>query len=107
MLRETLINVTRNAAEAMDGAGEITVETVLAADRFEIRILDHGTGLSEDNLRRTRTPGFTTKPGGSGFGLFLTRRFVESYGGRLTVSPAGDRGTVLSVGLLRGGSERR
>lgn len=106
ILREALVNLTRNAAEAMDGAGEVSVETVVAADRFEIRIRDQGSGLTEDDLRRAEAPGFTTKPRGSGFGLFLTRRFVEAYGGRLTVGPAGDRGTVLSVGLLRESNER-
>jgi signal transduction histidine kinase len=106
MLREALVDLARNAAEAMNGRGEIGVETVVGADRLEIRIRDHGAGFTENQLVRTISPGFTTKPGGSGFGLFLTRRFVESHGGRVTVSPGSGGGAVFSVGLvpLEGGS---
>lgn len=101
-LREALLNLARNAAEAMNGAGEIAVETVIGADRFEIQIKDHGSGLREEDLKRMHEPGFTTKPGGSGFGLFLTQRSLAWYGGQLTVAPARNGGTVVCVGLPRG-----
>jgi len=100
LLREALVDIAKNAAEAMHGTGEIAVETVSAAGRLEIRIRDQGAGFTEDDLRKTFAPGFTTKPGGSGFGLFLTRRFVEAFGGRVTVSTASEGGAVFSVGLL-------
>ena len=98
-LREALLNLARNAAEAMNGSGEITVETVIGKEEFEIRIRDEGSGLAEQDLTRTLKPGFTTKPGGSGLGLFLTRRLVESFGGHLSVAPASGGGAVVSIGL--------
>jgi len=101
-LREALLNLARNAAEAMSGVGEIAVETVVGADRFEIRIRDNGSGFREEDLKRTHEPGFTTKPGGSGFGLFLTHRSLARYGGHVTVAPGREGGTVVSVGLSRG-----
>lgn len=99
MLREVLLNLTRNAAEAMHGSGEVAIEAVVEADHVEVRIRDHGSGLTQREFERTLKPGFTTKPGGSGFGLFLARRIVESHGGRLTAEPANGGGVIFSVGL--------
>lgn len=101
MLRYALLNLAKNAAEAMSGAGEIAVETVVGADIVEIRIRDRGSGITEEDLKRTLEPGFTTKPGGSGFGLFLTRRLVEAHGGHVTMVPAIGGGAIFSVGLPR------
>jgi signal transduction histidine kinase len=101
MIRYALLNLARNAAESMDGTGEIAVETLVEADQFEIRIRDHGSGISEEELKRTLEPGFTTKPDGSGFGLFLTRRLVEAHGGRVTMTPAIGGGAIFSVRLPR------
>jgi signal transduction histidine kinase len=103
MLRYALLNLVRNAAEAMNGTGEIDVETVVGPGRFEIRIRDQGSGITEDDLKRTFEPGFTTKPGGSGFGLFLTRRLLEAHGGSVTMMPAIGGGAIFSVGLPRPG----
>lgn len=101
-LREALLNLARNAAEAMHGGGEVVVETAVDGDRFEIRVRDRGGGFSERDLGGIARPGYSTKPGGSGFGLFLTRRLVESQGGVLTVAPAKGGGAVVSVGLPLG-----
>ena len=105
MLREALINLARNAVEAMEGAGEVSIETAVDDGRFEIRIRDHGPGFDAAKLDRAPAP--STKPGGSGFGLFLTRRLVESRGGRVTASPPHGRGMVLCVALPLGNVECR
>jgi len=104
MVRYALLNLARNAAEAMNGIGEIAVETVVSAESLEIRICDQGSGMTEAELKRTLEPGFTTKPGGSGFGLFLTRRLLEAHGGRMTMTPALGGGAIFSVGLSRQGN---
>ena len=104
MLREALINLARNAVEAMDGSGEVSIETAVDDGRFEIRVRDHGPGFDAAELGRA-SPTRTTKPGGSGFGLFLTRRLVESRGGRLTARAPQGRGAVLCVALPLGQAE--
>jgi signal transduction histidine kinase len=96
LLRDALSTVLRNAAEAMQGSGEVRVEALSADGRCEIRVLDRGPGLPEGTARMFE-PGRTTKAGGHGLGLFLARRLLEACGGRLTLSAAEPGGVVCSM----------
>ncbi len=100
IVREVLLVVLRNAAEAMQGRGEVVLQAHAAPEGLRIAVRDHGCGLSPDDLERLFRPGRTTKPDGSGYGLYLARRLVESHGGRLTAAPAPGGGAELSI-LLR------
>ena len=96
VLREVLDNLLLNAAEAMQGHGVVSVEARTRDRELEIRVLDRGSGLSEENIPKLFRPGFTTKPRGSGLGLYLVRRLVESQRGRVAALP-GAGGTTFSV----------
>jgi signal transduction histidine kinase len=104
LLREVLLLLAQNAAEAVDGSGEIQLETLTENGGLRIDIRDSGPGVSAEMRENLFRPGMTTKPGGSGFGLFLARRLVESYGGSLTSTAPGGRGAVFSVHLPVHGS---
>lgn len=98
-LREVLLILTQNAAEASGAAGEVVLRADVVGDLLHLVIQDGGPGfdpLTRDTLFR---PGITSKPSGSGFGLFLARRLVEAGGGRLTVAPGGHGGGLVSVRL--------
>ena len=95
-LREILTIVVRNAAEAMHGQGLVAVEADVRRDHVEIRVRDHGPGLSRV---ATFEPGHTTKPHGHGIGLFLARRLLESRGGALNLSSAEGGGTLCRIEL--------
>lgn len=85
-IEQALINVVRNAAEASPEGAIVSVSADTDAGQVTIRIRDHGTGLPpSDNLF---VPFFTTKPGGSGIGLVLTRQIIEAHEGRFTISNA-------------------
>ncbi len=99
VLHEALINLVRNAAEAMEGRGEITLLAHPAGNSLEIEVRDQGKGISDAEIDRVFLPGFTTKPGGDGFGLFLARRLLESYGGFLRAGPARPDGAAFLIGL--------
>jgi nitrogen fixation/metabolism regulation signal transduction histidine kinase len=92
-VEQVIINLLKNAFEAgaAGGAGggvELRIERT--RDGAVIEVLDEGPGLaSHDNLF---VPFFTTKPGGSGVGLTLSRQIVEAHGGSLTLSNRGDSG---------------
>lgn len=96
--RETLLTLLRNAAEAMKGKGEIVVEARWIEGAFEVKVRDQGCGLAPD-WSRAFAPGRSTKPEGSGFGLYLARRLVEAEGGHIVAEAAAGGGTVITVSL--------
>jgi signal transduction histidine kinase len=97
VVRDALINVLRNAAEAMQGRGEVQVESTPIDGRLVVRVRDHGPGIPMEGMASIFQPGRTTKSDGHGLGLALTRRLLEAAGGRVTVSPADGGGLVCAV----------
>ncbi|MET0288374.1 MAG: ATP-binding protein [Pseudoxanthomonas sp.] len=97
-LEQVLINLLRNALEADTGGAEVVVRCARDGDLARIEIVDRGPGLPvSDNLF---VPFFTTKPGGSGIGLVLSRQIIESQHGSLRLQPREDApGSVASVHL--------
>jgi two-component system, NtrC family, nitrogen regulation sensor histidine kinase NtrY len=83
-LEQLLINLLRNAAEAvLERGSEVVVKWLVKGPELQIAIVDDGPGLS--NTSNLFVPFFTTKPGGSGIGLVLCRQIAEAHGGHLTV----------------------
>ena len=81
-LEEVLINLLRNAADAaMITGGGVQISWLRNASHVEIAIEDEGPGIS--NTTNLFVPFFTTKPGGSGIGLVLSRQIAEQHGGTL------------------------
>lgn len=83
-IEQALINLIKNAIEAqVDGQAEVQMSWTLQADKVLIRVLDSGKGITNhDNLF---VPFYTTKPGGSGVGLLLSRELIRNQGGELTL----------------------
>ncbi len=98
-LRQVLWNLLRNAAEASDPGGEVSVRARALDDGAEIRVEDQGCGIDPGSLERIFEPFFTTKSRGSGLGLATVHRIVESHGGRLSVHSEPGRGTTVVVTL--------
>ena len=99
VLREVLMIVVRNAAESMQGRGTVAVEALPNGRTLEIRVRDQGPGIAASDRDRLFTPGFTTKPGGHGLGLFLARRLLSRQGGLLSLSARLEGGTQCSIHL--------
>jgi two-component system sensor histidine kinase RegB len=94
-----LRGLVRNALQASEQSVEVRVRT--SPERVEIKIVDHGTGMSQELLARVGEPFFTTKePGrGMGLGVFLARALAERLGGSLELSSAIKQGTTVRVVL--------
>jgi signal transduction histidine kinase len=104
IVREVLLVVAENAAEASEGAGEVTVQVDSDSAMLRLTVKDQGPGIT-DWIRDTMfRPGVSAKPNGHGFGLFLARRLLESRGGCLTATEATGGGAVFSVSLPLEGS---
>jgi two-component system nitrogen regulation sensor histidine kinase NtrY len=83
-LEQLLINVIRNAADAsLETGGAVAVTWTRVRRRLELYVDDEGPGLP--NTGNLFVPFFTTKPGGSGIGLVLSRQIAEGHGGTLTL----------------------
>lgn len=107
-LKQVLLNILRNAFEAMPSGGLVTVAARVADGGVEIVIADEGQGISPENLDRIFEPFFTTKAYGTGLGLAVAKQIVQAHDGSVTCSSQPGRGTVLTVRIpISGGGESR
>lgn len=99
-MRQVLINLVQNAAEAMESGGKI----VIRAGRFPegdsgiiLAVEDDGPGISEEAQKKIFEPFFTTKFTGTGLGLAISNRLVEQHGGSLEVDSTPGRGATFYI----------
>jgi signal transduction histidine kinase len=99
-LREVLMNLLLNAADAITQGGRITLKTWSKDDRVYCSVTDTGMGMPEEVRRRALEPFFTTKgPKATGLGLSVAYGTVQRYGGTLTVESAAGQGTTVEISL--------
>ncbi|NDY43286.1 HAMP domain-containing protein [Dissulfurirhabdus thermomarina] len=105
LVRHALLNLVKNAVDAVAPGGRVEVRLQEAGGNWEIRISDNGPGIPPDRLEDVFTPFFSTKgPEGTGLGLAIARSFIEAHGGRLTVESRPGR-TTFTVRLPAHGLE--
>ena len=104
LLRFALMNLLKNAAEAMAPGGRLRVRTAQQNGAVEIHVSDTGPGIPPDDLAHVFEPFYTTKDAGSGLGLSLSRQIIEKHHGTLTCESMVGVGTTFIVSLPpRGG----
>ncbi|MFC1806386.1 sensor histidine kinase [Planctomycetota bacterium] len=106
LLRFALMNLLKNASEAMGPGGRLRVRTVQHNGAVEIQVSDTGPGIPADDLAHVFEPFYTTKDAGSGLGLSLSRQIVEKHAGTLTCESMVGVGTTFTVHLPVLGGER-
>lgn len=102
LLEQALINLLRNAIDAVNGASEPTIEItcrMIDEQQVSIEIADNGCGIPEDRRDQVFVPFFTTKAGGSGIGLNLARQVALAHGGRLDLGAHRPAGTLFTLVL--------
>jgi two-component system NtrC family sensor kinase len=104
-IKQALLNLVRNAREAMPPAGGalwLRVGASHQGDGVDLVVDDNGSGIDLDVREKVFDPFFTTKKGGTGLGLAVTRQIVEAHGGTIACEARVPKGTRVSVHLPRG-----
>jgi two-component system NtrC family sensor kinase len=98
-LREAVLNLYINAADAMPDGGGIRTSTVRADEWVEIHISDTGAGIPDAEVEKVFEPFFSNKPAGTGLGLTISRDILSAHGGTIEVYPRPRDGTTLILKL--------
>lgn len=100
-LNQAFLNLITNAAQAIEGAGAITVRTLVEGDCIQVEIADTGSGIRADVLPHIFDTYFTTKPPGEGTGLGLpiALDMVRGHGGKISAASEVGVGTTFTVAL--------
>jgi signal transduction histidine kinase len=100
-LKQVILNMVRNAEDAMPQGGELNIRTAKRGDEVEISLTDTGNGIQQEHLSHLFDPFFTTKAGGRGVGLGLSVCYgiVRGVHGRIEVESQVDKGSTFRVYL--------
>jgi signal transduction histidine kinase len=100
-MRQVVLNIVLNAAEAMGGVGELRIRSAVnpKTRRVHVRIQDTGPGFPEEIKYKVFEPFFTTKQTGTGLGLSIAYGILERHGGGISLESVPGRGATVSVWL--------
>ena len=98
-LQQVLLNLIKNAMQAMTRNGVLTLQTGEGADGVWVSVGDTGPGIPQDQINRIFEPFYTTKKKGTGLGLMIVQRIVRAHGGRIDLESHAGRGTTFRIWL--------
>jgi len=98
-IKQVLINLILNAADAMHGEGTIKINVERRGNSVVIQVIDHGQGMSEQALEKVNDEFYTTKQHGTGLGLVVTEQIIEKHCGQLSIFSKENEGSTFEVTL--------
>ena len=98
-LKQVLLNLTRNALEAMPDGGTLRMEAASTARPVTLAVVDSGPGIPAESRARLFEPYYTTRPDGSGIGLWIAQQIILAHGGSLQAANAPEGGAVFTIRL--------
>jgi signal transduction histidine kinase len=100
-LRRALLNLVQNALDAMPEGGTLTLAGQASATQVQLQVRDTGSGIAAERLQQIFEPLYTTKPGGTGLGLYIVQEIVAAHAGQLMVESKEGQGTTFTIVLPR------
>ena len=104
-IKQVLINLIKNAIEAIEEEGTVEVETTMLANWILIDIVDDGPGVPKNLIKRLGEPFFTTKENGTGLGLMVTKQLLEQHGSTLAIFHNETGGSTFRISMPLTGEE--
>jgi len=98
-IKQVLVNLIKNAIQAMTKGGTLTLQTDSSADGVVLSVADTGGGIPSEQINRIFEPFFTTKKKGTGLGLMIVRRIVRDHCGHINIESHVGQGTVFRIWL--------
>jgi two-component system, sporulation sensor kinase E len=98
-MQQVLVNLVKNAAQAMTHGGTLTLQTGENADAVWVSVADTGGGIPQEQINRIFEPFYTTKKKGSGLGLMIVQRIVRAHDGKIELESHIGRGTTFRIWL--------
>ena len=99
LISQSLLNILLNAQQSMPDGGILTISVEALEDWGVVSVTDTGVGIAPQQRESVFRPFFSTKEGGSGLGLSITRRIIQEHGGTLTLQSQPGEGTTFVVRL--------
>ncbi|MGE3539766.1 MAG: ATP-binding protein [Candidatus Tectimicrobiota bacterium] len=99
--RRVVLNLVQNAFDAMPEGGTVSLRGYGTATHVSLQIQDTGSGIAAEKLGRIFEPLYTTKPGGTGLGLYIVQEVVSAHGGQIAVHSTEGQGSTFSITLPR------
>jgi PAS domain S-box-containing protein len=96
-IQQVLVNLAKNAMQAMARGGTLTMQTGEAAEEIWVSVSDTGGGIPEEQINRIFEPFYTTKKKGSGLGLMIVQRIVRAHGGRIELESRAGEGATFRI----------
>jgi two-component system nitrogen regulation sensor histidine kinase NtrY len=98
-LTQVIVNLVKNAEEAVSGGGRVRIHARTADGTVHLEVADSGPGIKPEDRQRIFEPYFTTKAGGTGLGLAIAARIAQEHGGRLEAGGTYGEGAVFTLVL--------
>ena len=98
-VQQVLVNLVKNASQAMTNGGTLTLQTGENADAVWVSVADTGAGIPQEQINRIFEPFYTTKKKGSGLGLMIVQRIVRAHDGKIELESHVGRGTTFRIWL--------
>ncbi|OLS40650.1 hypothetical protein BTR25_08885 [Bacillus sp. MRMR6] len=98
-VKQVVLNLAKNSLQAMPYGGKLTITTEKLANTCVITVVDNGIGMQKEQLNQAFNPFYTLKKDGSGLGLTVCKRIIETYNGHIMIESVPDQGTQVEITL--------
>jgi signal transduction histidine kinase len=101
LIKQAVLNLMLNAVQAMPSGGELILAASIEKQNVNIDVIDTGGGIPAEAVQKIFQAYYSTKKGGSGLGLAMTKRIIEEHGGKISVMSEQGKGSIFRISLPR------